>query len=237
MKTVRAFASLAFALTVLAAFAFVLAQARPGTPTPTTATGGAPASTSVAMTAAAPAAVPGLPSLDDGSSPEPEQPGCLGHAVLIDRVPTTIELAATASSTLVVGTVDAEGPGRWSTADGKPPSESVVYPVYHLVRVHVDDTVGTAPVAVDGLTVVAVVGGSIGCDAYEVEGMPMVFKPGARYAFFLDAGRSEIARLAGVPEARFAWPIEDATVATPNEGKVDLQVLMDNTAAVMGAKR
>lgn len=174
MKTVRAFASLALTLTVLAVFAMVLVQARPGTPTPTTATGGAPASTPVAMTAAAPAGVPGLPSLDDGSSPEPEQPGCLGHAVLFDQVPATIELAATASSTLVIGIVDAEGPGRWSTADGRAPKENVVYPVYHLVRVHVDDTVGTAPVAVDGLTVVAVVGGSIGCEAYEFEGMPMV---------------------------------------------------------------
>lgn len=194
----------------------------PPTPRPPAAAGSSSApplfTPSPALTQAA------LVPLDPTSPPQQLTGPCANYSTIVDRLITTIEQDARASSAVVVGTVVGIGKAQWNTPDGRPPQRPDVDAsrVLRLLRIEVETVVkGTAP----AVATIWIPGGMIGCDRFHMGGFPSVVDVGSRYVFFL----SDIAprlKLEGSMGVRKMWSVEGDLVATDVEGRVTLAVLI-----------
>lgn len=202
-----------------------------------------PAST---LTGAAPSSSPGgpdrteTPASDDSEAldipldpltPPPELPGeCLGHGMVEDGVPPTVEVATRRADAVVEVTVLDVGEAQWNTKDGRLPTGEVEYldpsNVLRLLRVRVDRTqAGSMPTET---ATVYVLGGTIGCHRFIVAGLADPV-PGKRFLMFLGASRS---RFAAVRQVQELWPIEDGAVITPVDGRVPVDEVRRRVEAV-----
>src|SRR4051812_12323503 len=101
-----------------------------------------------------------------GGSGPPPSGDCVSISAGSSRAPWTIESIRTDASAVVVGTLTARDPARWTTADGQRP---VMSPGRSI-----DAVLWTPLVLADGRTIfgdvegrpIGVIGGTSGCDSY-----------------------------------------------------------------------
>jgi hypothetical protein len=234
--SVRAAASALLIMAVVAGAVWVLGGTR-----------GAPAAGSVAQNVqASPAVTPAPAQVAVAATPTPagheaapegtpvplnqeppavqQDEGCHRYVVILDSLPVTTELAARASTSVFVGTVEEVGSGRWRTDNGLPPDDERAsgFNVMRLLRVNIDELLGGEPLGDPKEAVVWVNGGTIGCSEYEMDAIPTEFKAGQQFVFFVNDGAQPGESWTGVPHAIWVWQVKGSKVITPTEGSVEL---------------
>jgi hypothetical protein len=189
----------------------------------------APPAATAPVAAAAPTSTPVpyapvLVPLDPPSPVETLPPPCYQHYTTDDRAATSPAQDAASATSVVIARVGAIGAARWNTPDGRPRGRYLSEPSDVMRFVHLDIESTIHGETMPALVTAWVVGGTIGCQEFDVSWLPTI-TVGAEYVVFLHDVSPKTGQ-PGVLAAPEVWAIRDGSVATPFSGAVPVNELV-----------
>lgn len=171
---------------------------------------------------------PGLPSpLPTPKGDDPATcPEVLTHLTTFDGPePTLANLSAT-SSAAVVGKIEAIGDARFNTKDGTRPEEGATLATSVVRTLSVQVTQSLTGSRDSGPLEALVLGGSIGCETWELNGQPPL-EVGAEVVLFLQELPDVTGADLSQPTVAQVLAVTPAGVVTPLEGTIPLSSALD----------
>ena len=166
---------------------------------------------------------PSGPVADTTAASLPTCTDPLTHLTTFDRASVRVAELARVSTFVLEGTITSIGQAEWNTPDGRPSSTVSATDVRRIATVEVGSGVevgGSGKNLDRGTSVsVALPGGTIGCDAYRLDGF-VDADVGDRVVLFVQPVEADRAG-AGLGMARVGWPVGmDGSVQTPEDGEL-----------------